>query len=86
MHIQPRSILLCALIGACPLVAAQQSPRDAAAYPTKTIRFIVPFFPGGTPDINARMIAEKLRVRFNQPVIVDNRPGANGSIGMGLAA
>ena len=62
-----------------------QAGREAA-YPSKTIRFIVPFFPGGTPDINARLIAEKLRVRFNQPVIVDNRPGANGSIGMGIAA
>jgi len=85
MNIESRSLLLAALIGASPLVAAQV-PRDAAAYPTKTIRFIVPFFPGGTPDINARMIAEKLRARFNQPVIVDNRPGANGSIGMALAA
>src|SRR5262245_60955802 len=68
-----------------PALAIAQSPRDTA-YPTKTIRFIVPFFPGGTPDINARMIAEKLRARFNQPVVVDNRPGANGSIGMALAA
>ena len=65
--------------------ACAQSPRDVA-YPTKNIRFIVPFFPGGTPDINARMIADKLRARFNQAVVVDNRPGANGSIGMSLAA
>jgi len=50
------------------------------------MRLIVPYFPGGTPDIQGRMIAEKLRTRFGQPVVVDNRPGANGSIGMGLAA
>jgi tripartite-type tricarboxylate transporter receptor subunit TctC len=76
-----------AALASCAFVATAhaQAGREGT-YPSKTIRFIVPFFPGGTPDINARMIAERLRVRFNQPVIVDNRPGANGSIGMGIAA
>ena len=83
-----KSNLLSLFVAACATGTASvqaQSTRELA-YPVKPIRFIVPFFPGGTPDINARMIAEKLRARFNQPVIVDNRPGANGSIGMGLAA
>lgn len=74
-------------IALCALTAASLNAQaQAPAYPSKPIRFVVPFFPGGTPDINARMIAEKLRARFNQPVVVDNRPGANGSIGMSLVA
>lgn len=77
--------LLALVAGAACTYAGAQAPREAA-YPAKTIRIVVPFFPGGTPDINARMIADKLRARFNQPVIVDNRPGANGSIGMGMVA
>lgn len=55
-------------------------------FPTKPIRFVVPYFPGGTPDIQGRRLAEKLRDRTGQPVIVDNRPGANASIGMGIVA
>jgi tripartite-type tricarboxylate transporter receptor subunit TctC len=64
---------------------AQPTGREAA-YPDKPIRFIVPYNPGGTPDIQGRMFGEKLRQRLGQAVLVDNRPGANGSIGMGLVA
>ena len=55
-------------------------------FPSKPIRFVVPYFPGGTPDIQGRRLAEKLRDRINLPVIVDNRPGANASIGLGIVA
>jgi tripartite-type tricarboxylate transporter receptor subunit TctC len=55
-------------------------------FPSKPIRFVVPYFPGGTPDIQGRRLAEKLRDRIGQPVIVDNRPGANASIGFGIVA
>ena len=55
-------------------------------FPSKPIRFVVPYFPGGTPDIQGRRLAEKLRDRIGQPVIVDNRPGANASIGLGIVA
>jgi tripartite-type tricarboxylate transporter receptor subunit TctC len=80
----PRVSVAALLVLAASVVHAQ--PANEAGFPGKTMRLIVPYFPGGTPDIQGRMIAEKLRARFGQPVVVDNRPGANGSIGMGLAA
>ena len=66
--------------------ATAQAPSKEPAYPSKPIRFVVPYFPGGTPDIQGRRLAEKLRERLGQPIVIDNRPGANASIGMGLVA
>ena len=60
--------------------AAQQ------AYPAKTIRFIVTFPPGGSSDLIARAIAPVLSDRLRQPVVVENRPGAGGNIGMEMLA
>ena len=53
----------------------------AQDYPVKPIRFIVPAAAGGTPDINARLIATELVKQMGRPIVVDNRPGASGSIG-----
>lgn len=55
-------------------------------YPTRPIRLIVPYLTGGTPDLQGRAMAEQLRTRLGQSVVVDNRPGANGSIGVGIVA
>lgn len=76
-YIAPLSI---AALLAHPVAYAQSS------YPTKAIRFIVPFPPGGGTDIGTRIIAQKLGERFHQQVLVDNRGGAAGIIGTDLTA
>ena len=65
---------------AAPLVAMSDT------YPSRAIRFIVPFPPGGSTDTYARIIGRKLADTLRQPVVIDNRPGAGGALGAGLAA
>ena len=72
--------MLC--LGSAAPVAAQ----TATTYPTKTIRIIVPFTPGGGNDISARFISQRLTEAFKQSVIVENRPGAGSTVGTDLVA
>ena len=69
-------------------VLAALAPAQAAEqnYPVKTIRVIVPYPPGGTSDILARLIGAKLTESWGQAVVVDNRPGASSNIGADIAA
>lgn len=66
--------------------ALQAAPVSAQAYPTKPIRFLVGFPPGGGTDIMARTVAVKLSESVGQQVIVDNRPGANANLAASIAS
>src|SRR3546814_19441084 len=76
--------------GAVALAAAWSCMAPAAAqttdFPTKPLRFVVPYPPGGPLDSTARPLAEKVRASLGQPIIVENRSGAGGNIGADLAA
>jgi tripartite-type tricarboxylate transporter receptor subunit TctC len=63
-------------------VASTPAQSQAQDYPTKPIRIVVPFAPGGIVDTAARVVGQKLHERWGQQVIIDNRPGGNGFIGV----
>ena len=71
---------------ACVLIVAVAAPAGAAEFPTKPIRFVVPFAPGGSTDTLGRTLGQKVSASLGQQVVVDNRTGANGNIGMEIVA
>jgi tripartite-type tricarboxylate transporter receptor subunit TctC len=77
---KPRKLLAAIALVALPAIAAAQS------YPTKPIRLVVPFPPAGATDILSRELARMLSERLKQQVIVDNKPGAGGTLGSDLVA
>lgn len=74
-----------ALLGLAALSASQPA-RAEAPWPTRPITFVVPGAAGGTTDTPVRFMAQKLSERLGQPIIVDNKPGAGGSLGSSIVA
>ena len=64
----------------CVVISATASAADP--YPSRAIKLLIPFPPAGITDLSGRLVAEALRETFKQPVIVENKPGANGVIGL----
>ena len=79
-----KQVLTCAVVAAAMVCGAAQAQQPT--YPTKLVRFIVTYPPGGSSDVMARIIGQKLTEYWGQTVLVESRPGADGSIGMEYAA
>src|SRR5687768_9995942 len=77
------TVAACIGVSLMSFAAVAQQP---AKFPTKPVRLMVPYAPGGATDITARQLAERMKEHWGQPVIVDNRPGASGNIALELAA
>ncbi len=69
-----------------PLIIGAAAPAAAQNWPARTVRIVVPFGPGSTPDIVARILAEQLQQRLRQTFVVENKPGASGNIGTDAVA
>ena len=81
-----RRTLLSVAAAATSSLLLPAAVSQTSAYPNKPIKMIVPYAPGISPDIVARLIGNKLSIALGQPIIIDNRPGAGGMIGAELAA
>src|SRR5277367_44395 len=88
-HLSPARTLVClarTLSVIAALVVLGMAPVRADDYPTRPIRILVPYAPGGIADIAARIVGAKLTDAWGQQVLVENRPGGNGFIAVGDAA
>ena len=81
MSLLSRRLILVLPAAWAPVVARAQAP-----YPTRPISLVVPWAPGGTTDILARVLAEPLRAALGQPLVIENKTGASGNTGSAVVA
>lgn len=79
-------VLAAAAIAMVAGVASHPAAAQEPAYPVRPVRLVVPFPPGGSVDVLTRLVSLPLQERFGQPVVIENRPGAVGTIGTSLVA
>lgn len=72
--------------GAVASIGTTAQSAAAGAYPDKPIRFVIPFSPGGTTDIQARILGNKFQQVLGEPAVLDNRPGGSGTVGLRILA
>jgi tripartite-type tricarboxylate transporter receptor subunit TctC len=85
MSYGPGRIALAVLASTAALFALGAAAQEAR-FPAKPIRFVVPYAPGGTTDLVARVVGEGVGQKLGQPVVIDNKPGAGGNLGMDAVA
>lgn len=81
-----RDLMLAAGALPCNLLSAPNAVAAEAAFPSKPVRIVVPQTPGGASDVLARIVGQKLGEKWGQPVIIENRAGAGGNVGMEAVA
>src|SRR4051794_2583969 len=82
--ITPRSLAALGLAAAAALAAGPAAAADT--YPSRTVKIVVPYPPGGTNDLVVRLLAQRLTERLGHPFIVENKPGASGNLGAELVS
>src|SRR5712691_11647882 len=86
VHAGMRASLRAGVLAALLLGIAAIEPVQAQSYPSKTIKLIVPFGPGGPTDVAARLVSQIVQSALGQSVVIENRPGAGGATGTKAAA
>src|SRR2546423_1281329 len=81
MSLSRRFLLSSSVLAAAPALVPN-ALAETDAYPSKPIRIIVPFAPGGSGDITARLVGKYIEDKTGQPFVVENKPGANGIVGV----
>lgn len=80
------TVLCAAIVVLLPSVFARHAVAQSSDYPSRAIKLIVPYAPGGPDDVIARIVGNKLSKLLGQPVVVENHPGVGGTIAMGVTA
>jgi tripartite-type tricarboxylate transporter receptor subunit TctC len=81
-----RPLVRSLFLGLLALIAFSPLARGQGAFPSHTVKFIVPFPAGGINDVLARIVADKLAVKWGHPIIIEQKVGAGGNIGADVAA